>query len=59
MNGVELLKRVRQSEPGVRSLLLTGSREEHVRQAASAVPDCDILYKPVDFATLEAHLKGR
>ena len=59
MNGVELLKRVRESKPGIRSLLLTGSREEHVRQAASAVPDCDVLYKPVDFETLEAHLKSR
>jgi len=52
MNGVELAKRVRRERPRVRVLLLTGSREDGVAKAAQSVPDCKVMYKPLDVDAL-------
>jgi len=53
VNGVELLKRVRQVEPKVRALLLTGSREEGIVASARNLTKCGIVYKPLDVESLE------
>lgn len=59
MNGVSLLKRVRETRPRVRILLLTGSREDGVSSAAKALSDCTILHKPIDFESLERGLSSK
>lgn len=56
LNGVQLLKQVRVRHPGVRAVLLTGSRENDIASLAHGVPECTVLYKPVDFDALERGL---
>jgi two-component system phosphoglycerate transport system response regulator PgtA len=53
MNGVELMRRVRDHQPRVRTVLLTGSREQDIAAAARKLRDCTVLYKPLDFEALE------
>ena len=48
MNGVELIARLRARHPGLRVMLVTGSREELVLKAARSIPSCELLFKPVD-----------
>ena len=52
-NGVELLKRARATRPGVRAILLTGSREKGIEKAAEQIGGCELQYKPVDCQSLE------
>lgn len=52
LNGVELIRRLRQRQPRLTALLLTGSREEAIQKAARRLGACDVLYKPVEFAEL-------
>lgn len=57
MNGVELVKRVREGQPRVRVLLLTGSREDSVAASARALRGCRVLYKPLDVDALEEGIR--
>lgn len=56
LNGVELIRRVRKQQPRMQAVLLTGSREEAIQQAARRLGGCAVLYKPVEFAELRAHI---
>jgi two-component system phosphoglycerate transport system response regulator PgtA len=53
LNGIELVRQARATRPGVKAILLTGSREEAIVKAAKAVPGCRIEYKPLDYEALE------
>jgi len=53
LNGVELIRRLREVEPRESALLLTGSREEGILSAARSVPNCSVVYKPLDVESLE------
>jgi DNA-binding NtrC family response regulator len=57
LNGVELLKRIRAERPRVRAILLTGSREDGIRSAAKSIPGCGLLFKPLDYASLERSMR--
>jgi two-component system phosphoglycerate transport system response regulator PgtA len=57
LNGVELIRKLRARRPGVRVMLLTGSREETIVRAASQVADCGVLHKPLDCEELDAALR--
>ena len=48
MNGVELVTRLRRRHPGLRAMLVTGSREELILRSARSIPNCELLFKPVD-----------
>ena len=53
VNGVELVKRIRAERPGVKAILLTGSREAGIEKAARQLADCEVEFKPVDCESLE------
>ena len=57
LKGDQLLKKVREAQPAVRVLLLTGSREAGVAAAARAVANCGVLYKPMDVDSLEQGIR--
>jgi DNA-binding NtrC family response regulator len=48
MNGVELITRLRRRHPGLRAMLVTGSREDLILRSARTLPNCELLFKPVD-----------
>jgi DNA-binding response OmpR family regulator len=56
LNGVELIRRMRKRHPRLQALLLTGSREDAIQLAARRLGGCGVLYKPVEFAELRAHI---
>jgi DNA-binding NtrC family response regulator len=58
LNGVELLKRVRAERPGVKAILLTGSREDGIVKAAQAIPGCDVLFKPLEYESLARSIRA-
>lgn len=57
INGVELTKRLREKRPELKAILLTGSRDAAVLEAARKVKDCTILFKPVNIEEIENQLK--
>jgi DNA-binding NtrC family response regulator len=57
MNGVDLIKRVRQTIPHLPVILLTGSRESAVTEAFAAIRDGAILYKPISIDDVEATIQ--
>lgn len=57
INGVELIKRMRQMKPDVPAILLTGSKEASVVNAASVLPDCQVLHKPLGIDELERRIE--
>lgn len=56
MNGVELIREIRNSQPSLPAILLTGSHEKFISEAVQNIPNCHILYKPLDIADVEAKL---
>ena len=58
LNGVELLKRVRAERPGVKAILLTGSREDGIVKAAQAIPGCGVLFKPLEYESLARSMRA-
>lgn len=56
VNGVELIKRIRHMRNDIPAILLTGSRDEVVVNAARSIDGCTILYKPVSIDDVEAKL---
>jgi len=57
LNGIELLKRVRACRPAVKAILLTGSREQGIIDAARAIPDCRVEFKPLDYEALDRGIR--
>jgi two-component system phosphoglycerate transport system response regulator PgtA len=58
LNGVELLKRIRAERPGVRAILLTGSREDGIVEAAQSISGCGVLFKPLEYEALARSMKA-
>lgn len=56
LNGVELIREIRRDQPTLPAILLTGSHEKFIREAVQNIPNCHILYKPLDIADVEAKL---
>ena len=54
MNGVELIAKLRDFQPDLPAILLTGSREVGIVQAARRLTACSVLYKPVEIEALES-----
>ena len=57
LNGIEVVKRARARRPGLRAILLTGSREDSVTRAARMIRDCRVEYKPLPYEALEAGIR--
>jgi DNA-binding NtrC family response regulator len=57
LNGVELLKRIRAERPGIKAILLTGSREDGIVRAAQSIPRCGILFKPLEYEALARSMR--
>lgn len=57
LNGIEVVRRARKRRPGLRAILLTGSREDSVVTAARAIRDCRVEYKPVPYEELEEGIR--
>ena len=57
LNGIEVVRRARKRRPGLRAILLTGSREDSVAQAARLIRDCRVEYKPLPYEMLEEGIR--
>jgi DNA-binding NarL/FixJ family response regulator len=57
LNGIELLKRIRAQRPSVKAILLTGSREQGIVDAALAIPGCRVEFKPLDYEGLDRSIR--
>jgi DNA-binding NtrC family response regulator len=58
INGVELIKKIRERKPALKAILLTGSRDAGVLDAAKKVPNCVILHKPINIEDIEFRLQA-
>ncbi|MBC6905539.1 response regulator [Saccharophagus sp. K07] len=56
INGVELIKEIREHAPSIPAIVLTGSHEEFIKDAVKKVSGCHILYKPLNMADIEEKL---
>lgn len=56
INGVELIKEVRERTPGLPAIVLTGSQEQFIKDAVKEIANCHILYKPLNMADIEEKL---
>ncbi len=57
LNGVELIKEIRQDAPMLPAIVLTGSHESFIREAVKQISNSCILYKPLNVADIEAKLE--
>lgn len=57
MNGLALLERVREIDPEIPFLLVTGAREPSVQDTLAQRGNTDFLNKPVKFGLLEEKLR--
>ena len=57
LNGIEVVRRARARRPGLRAILLTGSREDSVVRAARSIRDCRVEYKPLPYEALEEGIR--
>ena len=55
-NGIDLVKLVRGAHPGLKAILLTGSREDGIVQAARQLPACRVAFKPLDYDALHRNI---
>ena len=53
LNGVEILKRIRQIRPSVPIIILTGSREIFIREAILDQENSYLMYKPLNIEDIE------
>jgi DNA-binding NtrC family response regulator len=58
LNGIELLKRIRAHRPAVKAILLTGSREQGIVDAARAIAGCRVEFKPLDYEALDRSIRA-
>ena len=56
INGVELIKEVRERTPGLPAIVLTGSQEKFIKDAVREIPGCHIMYKQLNMSDIEAKL---
>lgn len=56
INGVELIKEVRERTPGLPAIVLTGSQEKFIKDAVGKMPNCHIMYKPLNMSDIETKL---
>lgn len=54
INGVELIKEIRERTPGLPAIVLTGSQENFIKDAVREIPNCHIMYKPLSMSDIEA-----
>jgi two-component system response regulator (stage 0 sporulation protein F) len=57
MSGLELVRKVRQRNPGLKVILVTGLTDSEIRQQVSAAGAEAFFFKPVDIATLQSAVK--
>jgi DNA-binding NtrC family response regulator len=57
LNGIEVVKRARVERPGLKAILLTGSRENGIVKAAEGLGGCRIEFKPIDWKSLERSIR--
>lgn len=57
LNGIDLLKQARAKRPGIKAILLTGSREEGIVRAARGVAQCKVEFKPLDYEMLDRRIQ--
>jgi CheY-like chemotaxis protein len=57
INGVELIKEVRERTPGLPAIVLTGSQEQFIKDAVIEIPGCHIMYKPLNMSDIEEKLR--
>ncbi|MGR1875399.1 response regulator, partial [Salmonella enterica] len=53
LNGVEVIRRAREVKPSIPAMLLTGSREPEIAQAALRIPNVMVRYKPFGLEDFE------
>ena len=58
LNGIELLRRARAQRPALKSILLTGSREESIARDAQQIPGCRVEFKPLDYESLDRGIRA-
>ncbi len=58
INGVELIRRLREIRPDMKCIMLTGSRELSVVDSVKKISQCEILHKPVSIDVLELKLNS-
>lgn len=56
LNGVELIKEIRSDAPNLPAIVLTGSHESFIKEAVMRIPNCHILYKPLNVSDIEVKL---
>lgn len=57
LNGIDLLRLARETRPGVKAILLTGSREDGIVRAAREIPSCRLEFKPLDYESLDRGIR--
>lgn len=57
LNGVELVKEVRQRFPALPVIVLTGSHEAFIKDAVARLSHCQILYKPLNVADIQVEFE--
>ncbi len=57
MDGFEVLKRMKEIDPGVQALMITGSDDELSENAAHVLGARDYLIKPIDLDELRSKIK--
>ena len=53
INGIELIRAARLINPTINCILLTGSRDPGIVESVAKIPDCTLIYKPVNIDTIE------
>lgn len=56
LNGIEFIHRVRKMRFNVPVILLTGSKEPSIMEAATLVPACEVVHKPINIDELEKRI---
>jgi DNA-binding response OmpR family regulator len=55
-NGIELIRAVRRHNATLPAVILTGLKQEHVREAVVQQPDVALFFKPIGMQELEDHV---
>lgn len=57
INGLDLIAEARRRRPGLPAILLTGSKDTAIREAAARLDGVSLLHKPLDVEVLEAAME--
>lgn len=55
-NGIELIRAVRLQNPALAAVVLTGLKQDHVREAVAQQPNVTLFFKPIRMQELEDHV---